>query len=70
MIVKISLIRGTGAMGATSQLLTQGTILVQDITGATQAVGIMEAIAEADIMEIAVVGIMAEETLAEGITKV
>src|SRR5215471_4455902 len=62
MLEKVGLIRATRPMGATSQLLTQGitgqaTMMVQDITVATQAVGIMEVIS-------------AEVTLVGGITKV
>jgi hypothetical protein len=69
MLVKVGLIRGTGTMGATSQLLAQGIIIVEDITGATPAVGIMEGIPEAGTMEIVVEAILAEVTPEEGITK-
>ena len=59
-------------MAATSQILAQAitgqaTIMGVDITAATQAVGIMEGIPEADIMEVEV--ILAVVTLVEGITK-
>ena len=54
-----------GLMGGTRSMAAG---VAQDIIIATQAVGIMEGIAEVGIMEIAV-GILVEETLVGGITK-